>query len=132
MRFVLKLIITAVVFAVFLPMIPGIDFHGNFLAAILLAFFFGIMLWLVDLLAVTISAMLTISSLGLALLFLIPLWLLGFWILPAVALKWVADFFPNYLTVTTWGAAILGSLLILLVGVITSSFGKLIPKNDVA
>jgi len=111
-------------------MIPGIDFHGNFLIAILLAFAFGIFLWLVDLLAVTISAMLTIGSLGLALLWLIPLWILGFWLLPAVALKWLADFFPSYLTISSWGAAIVGGLLMLLVGIITSSFGKLFPKSD--
>src|SRR5579872_6537524 len=127
MRFILKLLFTAVVFAVVLPMIPGINFHGNFLAAILLAFFFGIMLWIVDLLAVTISAMLAITSLGLALLWLIPLWILGFWLLPAVALKWVADFFPNYLTISSWTAAALGGLLMLLVGIITSSFGQLFP-----
>ena len=130
MRFVLKLIVTAAVFALVLPMIPGIDFHGNFMAAILLAFFFGIMLWLVDLLAVSISAMLTVGSLGIALLFLIPLWILGFWLLPAVALKWLADFFPSYLTIASWGAAILGGLLMLFVGIVTSSFGKLIPKSN--
>ena len=30
MRFILKLVISAAVFALVLPMIPGIDFHGNF------------------------------------------------------------------------------------------------------
>jgi len=132
MRFIIKLVITAFVFALILPIIPGIDFHGNFLVAILLAFAFGIFLWLVDLLAVTISAMLTIGSLGLALLWLIPLWIFGFWLLPAVALKWLADFFPGYLTVGSWTAAILGGLLMLLVGIITSNFGKLFPKNEAA
>lgn len=130
MRFVLKLIITALVFALVLPMIPGIDFHGNFLAALLLAFFFGILLWLVDFLAVTISALLTVGSLGLALLWLVPLWILGFWLLPAVALKWLADFFPSYLTINGWGPAIWGGLLMLLVGIITSSFGQLLPKKE--
>ena len=51
MRFILKLVITAAIFAFILPMIPGIDFHGSFWAAMLLAFFFGIILWLVDLVA---------------------------------------------------------------------------------
>ena len=130
MRFIFKLIITALIFALVLPMIPGIDFHGNFLAAILLAFAFGIFLWLVDLLAVTISAMLTITSLGLALLVLIPLWIFGFWLLPAVALRWLADFFPGYLTIAGWQPAILGGLLMLLVGLLTSSFDKVMPKNS--
>jgi len=130
MRIILKLILTAAVFAFILPMVPGIDFHGNFLAAILLAVFFGIMLWVVDLLAVFLSTMLTITSLGLALLWLIPLWILGFWLLPAVALKLVADFFPNYFTVSSWTAAILGSLVMLVVGIVTSSFGQLFPKAN--
>ncbi len=132
MQFILKILVRALVFALALPIIPGIDFHGNFWGAIVLAFFFGILLWLVDLLAVTISAMLTVGSLGLALIWLIPVWILGFWLLPAVALKWLADLFPNYLTVASWGAAILGSLLILLVGIVTSSFGQLLPKNNTA
>src|ERR1700722_6856023 len=106
-RFLLKLVLTALVFTSILPLIPGITFQGNFLGGIVLAFFFGIMLWLVDLLAMTISAMLTIGSLGLALLILIPLWIFGFWLLPAVALKLLADFFPNDLTVAGWVPAIL-------------------------
>src|SRR5271170_4039408 len=100
LRFILKLVFTALVFIYVLPMIPGIVFHGNFVAALILAFFFGIMLWLVDLLAMTISAMLTVGSLGLALLILIPLWIFGFWLLPAVALKLLADFFPTDLVIT--------------------------------
>ncbi len=129
MKFIIKLVITAAVFAFVLPMIPGIDFHGNFWAAILLAFFFGIILWVVDVLAVAISAMLTITSLGLALLVLVPLWLVGFWLLPVVALKVLAHFFPTYLTIVGWIPAIWGGLLMLFAGVVTSSFGKLLPKR---
>lgn len=118
----------ALVFIFVLPLIPGIVFHGNFVAALLLAFFFGICLWLVDLLAMTVSAMLTVGSLGLALLILIPLWIFGFWLLPAVALKLLADFFPSHLTVAGWTPAILGGLVMLFVGVLTSSFKDLFSK----
>ncbi len=128
-RFILKLVLTALVFTSILPLIPGIAFHGGFLTGILLAFFFGIMLWLVDLLAMAISAMLTIGSLGLALLFLIPLWIFGFWLLPAVALKFLAHFFPTYLTIAGWLPAIWGGLIMLFVGVVTSSFSKLFRRN---
>lgn len=128
LRFALKLCFTALVFIYVLPMIPGIVFHGNFVAALVLAFFFGIFLWLVDLLAMTISAMLTVGSLGLALLILIPLWIFGFWLLPAVALKLLADFFPNDLAIAGWTPAILGGLVMLFIGVLTSSFKDLFSK----
>ncbi len=129
-RFALKLALTALVFIYILPLIPGITFSGGFTTGILLAFIFGIMLWLVDLLAMTISAVLTLSSLGLALLWLIPLWLLGFWLLPAVALKLVAHFFSTHLTITGWLPAIWGGLVMLFIGVVTSSFGKLLNRGN--
>ncbi len=128
LRFILKLIFTALVFTSILPLIPGITFHGNFVAAIVLAFFFGIMLWLVDLLAMTISAMLTVGSLGLALLILVPLWIFGFWLLPAVALKLLASFFPTHLTIEGWLPAILGGLVMLFIGIFTSSFKDLFGR----
>ena len=128
-RFIIKLLLTALVFTSILPLIPGISFHGGFSTGILLAVAFGIMLWLVDLLAMTISTMLTIGSLGLALLWLIPLWILGFWLLPAVALKLVAHFFSTHLTIAGWLPAIWGGLVMLFIGVVTSSFGKLLPRN---
>ena len=46
-RFILKLVLTALVFTSILPLIPGISFNGGFLTGILLAIIFGIMLWLV-------------------------------------------------------------------------------------
>ena len=131
-RFILKLVFTALVFIYVLPLISGISFHGGFVTGILLAFFFGIMLWIVDFLAMTISTMLTIGSLGLALLILIPLWVFGFWLLPAVALKLLAHFFPTYLTIAGWLPAIWGGLVMLFIGVLTSSFKKLLPRNTIS
>jgi len=120
MRLILRLLLSAVAFIVILPLINGIDFHGNFLHALLLAVAFAFMLWVVDLIAVSLSAILTVGSLGTALLWLIPLWLLGFWVLPAVALKLVSDVMPGYLTVTGWAPAIVGGLVMLGIGVLTS------------
>jgi uncharacterized membrane protein YvlD (DUF360 family) len=121
MKFILKLVLTALAFTSILPFIHGISFHGNFVSALALAVLFGIMLWLVDLVAVALSAFFTISSLGLALLWLIPLWIFGFWILPAVALKLVSDLMPGYLSIAGWTPAILGGLVMLLIGVLTSA-----------
>jgi uncharacterized membrane protein YvlD (DUF360 family) len=121
MRLVVRLVLTAIAFAFLLPLIPGIDFHGNFGAALVLAVLFSIMSWIVDLAAMLLSAVLTVSTLGVALLWLIPLWILGFWLLPAVTLLLVSDFMPSYVSVSGWMPAVFGGLVMLLIGAVTSS-----------
>ena len=118
-RFLMKLMATALAFSFVLPMINGIEFHGTFVHALLLALFFSIMLWGVELLAMGLAAVWTITTFGAALLFLIPLWILGFWILPAVALTLVSDLMPQYLTVSGFWPAVWGGLVILVIGMIT-------------
>lgn len=121
MKFVLKLLLTALCFMFVLPHIGGIDFRGGFGAALVVSLIFGIMLWLVDLAAVALSAMFTITSFGMALLWLIPMWILGFWLLPAVALKLVADSMPQYLSIVGWMPAILAGLVMMVIGALTSA-----------
>jgi len=121
MRLLIRIVLKALAFLFLLPLIPGISIHGNFLVAVCLAIFFGLMQWVVELLAMGIAAYLTVSTLGLALLVLIPMWILGFWLLPAIALKLVSDFLPQYLMVAGWGPAILGGLMLLVIGMITGS-----------
>ena len=128
-RLLIRVVLSALAFIYVLPMISGIQFHGGLVAAMGMALFFGIMVWLVDAAAIALSALITVGTLGLALLWLIPLWLLGFWILPAVALKLVSDFMPSYLSVTGWIPAILGSLVLMFISLITSgSMGKTIRR----
>lgn len=122
MRFLVKLGLTAVAFTCLLPLIHGISFHGGFLAGLVFAFLFGIILWIVDVVAIALSAVLAISSFGIALLWLIPVWILGFWLLPALALMVVSDCFPQYLSISGWTPAVLGGLVLLLIGVATSKF----------
>ncbi len=119
MEFFIRLALKALAFVYLLPMLGGIDFHGNFVAAVCLAVLFSLMLWGVEVAAMALSAYLTVMTFGLALLVLIPVWLLGFWLLPAFALKLVADFMPQYLSVSGWGPAILGGLLMMVVSLIT-------------
>jgi len=121
LRLILKLVLTALTFVYILPMIPGISFHGSFMAALGLSVMFGIMLWVVELVAMAISAVWAVGTLGLALLWIIPFWILGFWILPAVALMLVAAVMPGYLSVTGWIPAILAGLIMLAIGLFTSS-----------
>jgi uncharacterized membrane protein YvlD (DUF360 family) len=120
MRLILRLILSAIAFTSILPMISGINFHGNFWQALGLAVVFGLMLWIVDVIAVAVSAVAAVGTLGAALLFLIPLWIFGFWLLPAVALKIVSDIMPNLLDIQGWIPAILGGLVMLGIGALTS------------
>jgi uncharacterized membrane protein YvlD (DUF360 family) len=118
-RLLIRVLASALSFAYVLPMINGIHFHGNLVNAIVLGAVFGIMLWLVDSGAKFLTGVLTISTLGLALLVLIPMWIFGFWLLPAVALKLVADAMPAYLVVSGWGPAIIGGLVLMFVQALT-------------
>ncbi|HMW91635.1 MAG TPA: hypothetical protein PKN86_01335 [Candidatus Obscuribacter sp.] len=126
MRFLLKLSLTALTFIFILPHIGGITFHGGFGTALLVSLLFGFMLWLVDLAAIAISAMLTITSFGMALLWLIPMWVLGYWLLPCIALKLVSTLAPQALTIVGWTPAILAGLAMMIIGGVTS---KLIGKK---
>ena len=128
-RGVLRLVLTALAFVTILPMIPGIDFHGNFMSALLISLLFGLMLWLVELLVVFVAALWTVASLGLALLWLIPLWVIGFWVLPALALLLTAHFVPQHLTVTGFFPAAMAGLVVMFIGLLTSKSFKR-KQND--
>lgn len=120
MRLIIRLVLTALAFTTVLPIIPGISFHGNFLAALGISIVFGLMLWAVELVISGIAAVWTIGSLGLALLWLIPAWLFGFWLLPAVALMLTASMFPDHLVINGFLPAALAGIALLLVGLLTS------------
>ncbi len=120
LRLFIRILASALTFAYVLPLINGISFHGGLLSAAGLAILFGVLVWIVDAVAIALSAFLTIGTLGLALLWLVPLWLLGFWLLPAVALKLLADFVPGHIAVSGWTPAILGGLVLMFVGMLTS------------
>jgi hypothetical protein len=121
--FLIRILLIAAAFTFVLPLIKGIDFHGNFWIAILAAVLFGFVGWLVDLVVMLLSAFFTITSFGLALLWLIPVWIIGFWLLPAVSLKLVAHLMPTHITVDSWLAAAQGGLVMLLIGICTNAKG---------
>ncbi len=123
-RALIRFLLGGAAFAFLLPLIPGITFHGNFVMALVVATIFSIAGWIVDLIAKILSAVFTITSLGVALLWLVPLWLLGFWLIPAVALKLVADMVPGFLTIHGWIPAIEGGLVMLVLGACTAKHPK--------
>ncbi len=120
MRLLVQIFLSALAFIYILPLINGISVHGGLGAAIGMAIFFGLMVFVVDVLAVAFSAFLAVGTLGLALLWLIPIWVLGFWVLPAVALLLVSNLMPSYLTVHGWIPAIFGSLVLMVISMVTS------------
>lgn len=127
-RFMIRLLLMACAFDFLLPMLPGFQFNGNFLQAIGAGIFFTILIWLVEMAAISLSALLAITTFGVAIFFLIPVWLIGFWLLPALALKLTADLVPGYLTITGWSPAIWGGLVMLLIGGITSDGTKSVRR----
>lgn len=118
-RLLMRLALTAFAFAAILPRIPGITFHGSVFNAMMLAIMFSLILWVVDVVAIAMSAAVAIGTLGMALLWLVPLWVLGFWLLPAVALKVVSDVTP-FLSIQGWLPAVFGGLVMLFIGMLTS------------
>lgn len=118
-HFLVRLVLMGCAFYFVLPMIHGIEFHGNFFHAVMVGIFFAFMGWVIELIAIALSTMLTIGTLGLALIILIPAWLLGFWLLPAIVLKVVSDIMPSTLTINGWGPALWGGLVMFVIGIIT-------------
>jgi len=118
-RLSVRLLLIALALYFVFPKIEGIQIHGTFLHILVAAVAFSFLGWLVELIAITISAFAAIGTLGLALLILVPLWIFGFWLLPAFVLKLLADLMPTYLTISGWMPAILGGLVMLVIGVLT-------------
>ncbi|MCC6979295.1 MAG: phage holin family protein [Candidatus Melainabacteria bacterium] len=119
LKFLLKTVAGALAFIYILPLIPGIEFKGGFTDAAILAIVFACLLWVVEAAAILLTAVWTISTLGLALLLLIPLWILGFWVLPALALELVAFVAPEHLSIHGFLPPILGGLTMTVISMLT-------------
>ncbi len=120
-QILLRLLIKALTIYYLFPKIHNIVIHGNFFTAIILAILFTFTLWLVETAIVFASTLMTLYTLGLALLLLIPLWLIGFWLIPVFALKLVSHYFPEYIQIIGWIPAIYASLLLMAVSLLTGS-----------
>lgn len=129
-RQIFRLILISLAFYFVFPNIPGIQIHGNFVHIFIAAIAFAFLGWVVESIAIAISAILTFGTLGLALLILVPLWLFGFWLIPAYVLKLLADMMPSYLTISGWMPAIIGGLVMLLIGIATGGNPNRYRKQD--
>ncbi len=119
-RYLIRLVLTASAFYFVFPMIPGVQFHGTFLHALGAGIVFAFLGWVIEAIAIALTAALTLGTFGMALLVLIPIWLLGFWLIPALVLRYVADIMPATLSFTGWVPAILGGIIMLVIGIATS------------
>jgi hypothetical protein len=85
---------------------------------------FSVLFWLIDRLALLLSTIFTVTTLGLALLWLVPFWIFGFWIVPTLALKLVAYVMPLNLSISGWLPAIFGGLMLLAINFILGRLVK--------
>jgi len=120
-RYLIRLALIACAFYFLFPMIHGVHFHGTFVHAFVAGAVFAFLGWLVELLSIMLSAVLTIGTLGMALLVLIPAWFFGFWLLPAITLKLVAMLMPGTLSFSGWFPAIVGGLVMMVIGMLTGT-----------
>lgn len=120
--FLLKTVVTALAFLYLLPAIPGIEFHGGFGEAAIMAIGFSFLLWVVEAIAMALATVWTLSTLGLALLILIPLWIFGFWVMPALALELLSFLAPNQFYIHGFYPAVLGGFVMLAIGMFTGGF----------
>ncbi|MBX9948200.1 MAG: phage holin family protein [Candidatus Obscuribacterales bacterium] len=131
-KFLLKTAATALAFMYVLPALPGIEFKGGFLDAAILAIVFAFLLWVVEVAAMMLATVWTITTLGLALLILIPLWIFGFWIFPALALELVAFVAPDHLSIHGFLPPILGGLTMMIISMLTGGFAATLKCLDKA
>ncbi len=77
-----------------------------------------------------IATVWTISTLGLALLILIPLWIFGFWLFPALALELVAFVAPDHLSIHGILPPILGGLTMMIISMLTGGLSATLKCLD--
>ncbi len=118
-KFIIRILLSALAIMYVLPVLRGVQFHGDFLIACGLGIFFSILLALVEVVAAFLSTIWTLSTFGLALLFLIPMRLFCFWVLPTVSLLLMAHFLPKVLSISNWFSAGIAAVILLIIGLIT-------------
>ncbi len=120
-KLIIRILLKALAIMYLFPWMKGTEFHGNFAAALALAVFFSLLLSFAEFLAGFAARVLTISTLGLALLVIIPARILCFWLLPTISLVLISNWFPHMLIIHSWLSAAMGGLVLLTIGLITRS-----------
>ena len=119
LRLIVRILLTAVLFSFVFPKIAsGVQFHGQFWPdSIISAIVFAMVSYLVGVLITLSATFLSVLTFGLTVL----VFVLGFWLIPAIQLQAFAHYFPEQLTIASWGSAIWGGLLLMVVNIMTAS-----------
>ncbi len=113
LKLITRILLKSLAIMYVFPLLPGIKFHGNLYSAGGLAVFFSLLLSFLELLSTLFASALTISTFGVALVFIIPIRILFFWVLPTAALLIIAHWFPSLMTIHNWFGAGIAALLLL-------------------
>lgn len=114
-QFLARVLINGLLLAFVLPkLLPTIAFHGHFWPeGVIAGFLFAIVVVGVDLLLYLFGVL----TLGIG---FVLRWLLWF-VVPALQLLAMAHWFPEYLTISTFGSALLGGVVLMVVNALTNS-----------
>lgn len=114
-----------------MPHIPGFSFHGQFLPhALIYAVVFALTAFVVNAAAYLATGVVSLVTLGLALLVIWPLRLLGWWLLAAYQLMIVARMFPEHLSISGWQSALLAGLVVMVVNFLTNKWAADVSRNS--
>jgi len=111
MKFIIRLVLTALFFAFLLPLIPGVTVTSGFWAIVLLAFTYRVATLMMKLIWLAVSALATLLTAGLALILVIPAYGISFWLLPTLTLATLGRIMPGYLHFNGWLATSLAALV---------------------
>lgn len=114
-KFAVRVLINGLLLAFILPaLLPTIAFHGNFWPeGVIAGFLFALVVVFVDLLL----GLFGILTLGIGVILRYLFW----FVVPALQLLAMAHWFPEYLTVGSFGTALLGGFVLMIVNALTNS-----------
>lgn len=120
-RFILNVLLTALAFSFLMPLLGGIHFSGSFGNAIVYSLLLGLVSIVVNIALLAATAAFGIATAGAGAVLMFFLYLLGFWLIPAIQLEVLAWWFPKHLQIDSFGYAILGSLILMVINFLTKA-----------
>lgn len=124
LRFIFRVLLTAIAFKFIFNIFPGIDFTGSFGNAIVYGLLLSVVGFVVGMGLLAFTALFGAATGGFGVVIVGIVYILGFWLLPALQLELLAHWFPQHLSVNGFGSAILAGLILMIINAITSSAKK--------
>ncbi|MBS1994475.1 MAG: hypothetical protein JSS83_28375 [Cyanobacteria bacterium SZAS LIN-3] len=117
--FVINAILSAIAIILIVPHISGAYFHGNIVTGLAMGAALAAVAWILG----KIAEVFTVVTVGLGGCLIAIFLLFFFWLIPAIELRIVAHYFPQYLGFSGWGPAILSGLAFMVISFIARKFG---------